>query len=709
LSIRWKTIILVASTVVIILVALFVAAQFILLPGFQKVDEKDAGEAVERVTGALFNRINNIHTLNHDWAAWDDTYNFVLYPDENQDYITSNLTETTFANAQLNFILIIDNSGNLVAGKAFDLINNTETTIPKNLEAYIFTDNLLSHQDINDSHKGILPLSTGSLLISAQPILTSMGEGPVAGTLIMAEYLDTRLIDSISSSINLPVEIISLSNPNLSFEYKDIFSSFSPDTSIVTAALDRQSIAAYTLVNDINGNPAYIVRTYIDRDVFVNGTAATRYLLIAMLISMLLLGILLYFFIGKFVISKLGRIGEFVSNISSSGDLSRRLPATSNDEMGQLSKNINNMVEALKRSQQSLETKQQEATTANNSLTVMVKKLELKESQNNILSEMRALLQSCSTIEETPPIIMNYMNKLFPAAGGALFLMSASRSDLDSVAKWGDFPDDIVDNVFAPDECWGLRRGSVYLVEDIKTKTICPHLKNNHPVSYVCLPLVAKGDVLGLLHLRLGETVQPEEIEPTIANWKEMANIIAENLSLSIANINLSESLAKQSIRDSLTGLFNKRYMEEFLQREILRANRKHTPIGIIMADIDHFKNFNDTYGHLAGDKLLRQLGELFTRRIRGTDIACRYGGEEFAIFLPESSREDTFRRAEQLRLEISNMEIFYREELLGNITISMGVSIYPEDGTNTEDLLRKADACLYRAKSEGRNKVVIA
>jgi diguanylate cyclase (GGDEF)-like protein len=147
--------------------------------------------------------------------------------------------------------------------------------------------------------------------------------------------------------------------------------------------------------------------------------------------------------------------------------------------------------------------------------------------------------------------------------------------------------------------------------------------------------------------------------------------------------------------------------MEESLQREITRAARKSTTIGLIMADLDHFKKFNDVYGHAAGDKIISQIGKLFNDKFRGSDIACRYGGEEFLIILPETSLADTVKRADRLREEIKKMEMVFQGQILGAITMSMGAAAYPDNGTRMEELLRVADTALYKAKQEGRDRVI--
>ena len=340
-------------------------------------------------------------------------------------------------------------------------------------------------------------------------------------------------------------------------------------------------------------------------------------------------------------------------------------------------------------------------------LSTVNKKLEERNRQNSIMSEMRALLQSCSSIQEMPPIIVVSITRLFPNADGALFLMNSSHKDLQSIARWGDFTEDVDENIFEPDDCWALRRGRIHEVEDVEIGPICPHLKHAPPAPYMCLPLIAKGDILGLLHLRIKLSTSGQDRWNSIVDLKETLVIFAEYLSLSIANIRLWERLTDQSIRDPLTGLFNRRYMEETIQREILRAAQSQSKIGIIMADIDHFKNFNDSHGHEAGDELLMKMADFFKYEIRGSDTACRYGGEEFILILPGASTEGAYKRAEHLREEVKNLKAHFRDRLLPPVTLSMGIATYPDHGTELSDLIQVADAALYRAKGQGRDRIV--
>lgn len=176
------------------------------------------------------------------------------------------------------------------------------------------------------------------------------------------------------------------------------------------------------------------------------------------------------------------------------------------------------------------------------------------------------------------------------------------------------------------------------------------------------------------------------------------------------AQIDLQTRLLRElSIRDPLTGLYNRRYLEESLTRELARAEREQSSLGIIMVDVDYFKGYNDAHGHAAGDALLRQVSNLLVNHIRGSDIACRYGGDELTIIMPNSSREGTSHRAEELRHDVKELLLECQEHILNPITISLGVATFPHDGESGDELLKAADDALYLAKQLGRDRVVVA
>ena len=344
----------------------------------------------------------------------------------------------------------------------------------------------------------------------------------------------------------------------------------------------------------------------------------------------------------------------------------------------------------------------------NEQLMQTVHTLEERNRHTNILSQMRGMLQACASTSEVSSIVRSSMSQLFPYASGALFMRNASQKELEASIRWGEFPDDFMDRIFTLDDCWALRRFRTHLVENAGLGTLCPHLKHPPTTPHVCLPLVARGEVLGVLHLQALMSADGELQAKTMKDFKELADPISEYLSLSIANLRLRDQLAEQSVRDPLTGLFNRRYMIESLQREILHASRENTSIGIAMTDIDFFKRFNDRYGHSAGDELLARIGKFLTTSIRGSDVACRYGGEEFILFLPGCGRESIFSHIERLREGVQRLDVQYHGTRLEGITLSFGIAIYPDHGKDAETLINAADGALYRAKEQGRNCVVI-
>jgi diguanylate cyclase (GGDEF)-like protein len=232
---------------------------------------------------------------------------------------------------------------------------------------------------------------------------------------------------------------------------------------------------------------------------------------------------------------------------------------------------------------------------------------------------------------------------------------------------------------------------------------ICRHIQHPTPAGYLCIPMMAQSEALGVLHL-----MQPDDVKMTDTKQR-MAVTMSEHIAMALSNLRLHETLRSQSIRDPLTGLFNRRFMEESLELEIRRASRNQRPLGMIMIDLDHFKYFNDTFGHEAGDLLLKELGSLLKGNIRGEDIACRYGGEEFTLILPEGTGTVTLQRAEFFREAIQRLDVHHRGHPLGKITASMGVAVFPDHGRTAESLINAADKALYRSKAAGRDCVTLA
>lgn len=322
-----------------------------------------------------------------------------------------------------------------------------------------------------------------------------------------------------------------------------------------------------------------------------------------------------------------------------------------------------------------------------------------------LLSRLNGLLQVCVTVDEAAAVVSRLLEAFFPREAGALFVVEPARRAVERVALWGASPRG-GRPLFTPDDCWALRGGQPYVVEDTATGLACPHLTDPLPRAYACVPLTAQGEALGVLHLQ-GESA-PGRAFASEAKQRLLATV-PEQLGLALANLRLREKLRLESIRDGLTGLFNRRYLEETLARELARAERDRHPVGVLLLDVDHFKRFNDRFGHDGGDAVLAALGGLLRESVRGGDIACRHGGEEFVLILPGADVEETRRRADDLRETVRALAVSHRGQLLDPVTLSIGIAAYPEHGAAGDALLRAADAALYRAKHEGRDRAVVA
>ncbi len=340
---------------------------------------------------------------------------------------------------------------------------------------------------------------------------------------------------------------------------------------------------------------------------------------------------------------------------------------------------------------------------ANEKLRAWISDLERRNHEANLLNDMGDLLQSCFTAEEAQGAIAEYVEKLFPTESGALCMLN-ERNLVEAIAAWGTASGG--EEIFGIEDCWALRRGQIHVVTDPRHGLHCGHLGEQAVAPYLCVPMMARGAAIGVLHVMQSSDSNPGR---TIDSFQPLARTVAEHVGLAMANFNLRQTLRIQSIRDPLTGLFNRRYLEETINREIPRATRYQRPLGIILFDIDHFKAFNDTFGHSAGDTVLSTLGEFVRAHIRSEDIACRYGGEEIVLILPDAPLEVTLARAEMLRAGISALRLEHRGQSLGELSVSLGVAAFPRHGVTGEVLFRAADEALYRAKEAGRNRVELA
>jgi diguanylate cyclase (GGDEF)-like protein len=308
---------------------------------------------------------------------------------------------------------------------------------------------------------------------------------------------------------------------------------------------------------------------------------------------------------------------------------------------------------------------------------------------------------------------MRYAEQLFPADHGAVYMFNESGKFMEAVCMWGKEP---IEHSFTPEDCWGLRGGHLYTAEAPENlNVLCRHIRargiSRNQMNTMCVPMMAQGETIGMFHIRseqkAGDTAN---INAKRKFAKEQLVVaVTEHITLALSNLKLQDTLRQQSIHDSLTGLFNRRYMKDSLEREMYRAKRHNSPFGLIMLDIDFFKKFNDEYGHDVGDMVLEKVGRMVKMTIRPEDIPCRYGGEEFLIILPGAGQEGTNMCASRLIEETRKLKVKSKGSLMSGVTVSMGIASFPLNGDAIESVVKAADNALLAAKNSGRDCVVIS
>jgi diguanylate cyclase (GGDEF)-like protein/PAS domain S-box-containing protein len=325
------------------------------------------------------------------------------------------------------------------------------------------------------------------------------------------------------------------------------------------------------------------------------------------------------------------------------------------------------------------------------------------------INELNSYLQVCRSLEETHAIVHYYAKQIFTEQTGALYLFDENRNMVEAVTIWGD-KKFFSSPVISPDDCWALRQGRLHVVEEPENAILCNHITEHPAQGYVCAPAIAQGEMIGFLCVTLGDNREDKRLVMTsVESRTRLISLAADNLAMALVSLKLREALHNRSVRDPMTQLFNRRYLDETLIRELANCQRSNKPLGVIMIDIDHFKTYNDTHGHDAGDYVLTEIADILRSKLREGDVACRYGGEELVMIMLGTSRKITSERAEVVRAAIEEHEFIYKGKNLASVTASLGVAVYPEDGNTATTLLKAADTALYLAKESGRNRVVVS
>jgi len=328
--------------------------------------------------------------------------------------------------------------------------------------------------------------------------------------------------------------------------------------------------------------------------------------------------------------------------------------------------------------------------------------------ERKLLTRASEWFYMAEDMTELRMIVPRAMELFFPRGHGALYVYSNSRDTLERSCAWGG---DLGPAHLYPGDCWALRRGRAYEFNGSSLDFPCSHI-GSESEAYYCLPIMALGDTIGLLHVRpsAGDAPAPPEerdAERGSESW-ELAVLLAEQISLALAKIRVQAQLKDRSVKDALTGLWNRRWFDDTIQREIDTCRGRGLPLSLIFLDVDHFKKFNDNNGHAAGDEVLRIVGETLARHSSRTANPCRIGGEEFAVMCPTQPLDRARALADTIRAEIAEISVTSGGVTLPRVTASAGVAQLT-GAEGAAEIMTRADKALYSAKEEGRDRSVIA
>jgi diguanylate cyclase (GGDEF)-like protein len=359
--------------------------------------------------------------------------------------------------------------------------------------------------------------------------------------------------------------------------------------------------------------------------------------------------------------------------------------ATGDRRIGGISIDITESIEA-----------QRSLTDLNRQLEEKTLKLEAKKQELIYLSDMADMLYSCESKDEVYQAVALTCSKLFPNMSGCICIISNSKNYVEMNSIWGD--ERTSKEIFSQSECWALRRAKINLLSSGKSGLVCGHLIQPISGAHLCFPLFGQGEVIGILHMYALEEISPEEQQTT--------EIIARILGFALNNLSIKQRLTHDNLRDGMTQLFNQSYMETIAEQRLAEAERLGQALSVVFLDIDNFKSYNSHYGHLTANIIIQGLAEMLLKSIRSFDIACRWGGEEFVIIMPNMTLENLRKRVEELRIDVERMQLKDGDQILQGITASFGIAV-SEPGITVKDFLNRANQAMFEAKRTGKNRVM--
>jgi diguanylate cyclase (GGDEF)-like protein/PAS domain S-box-containing protein len=646
-----KTVIVVASTLAAIVIALFCFSRFIILEKYLKLEEESTIQSIEQVKNIFDAKIDEIAASTEDNATWDESYFFMTNNDTS--YIVSFFSNATFDNLDINFYVLIDRNKKIKYIVAYDLENRRHIEATKSFQESLLTEvgTLEQNQQIL-KRQGVLLLDDKPTIVAIRPVLKTNGIGPQTGTLVTGRYIDKSFENDISLKTEYPVNLFNVNDPEVKLNFGEILNNFSKPDVILRNNIDIEyfsdnQLDAYYLIKDTNGNPILLMHMALPRDLYLEGNTATWEFIIFLIATAIFSCVLITISLRKLVLSRITKLSKevvkFGKNHASSSELALipAIPVLGTDEVSNLAESINGMLADLRFDEQ-----------------------QLRESENKFKDLIELLPEIVIELDKDNKI--TFANTIF------FETLGYAKKDIEK----GINVRDILTSV-------DLEKAEGR-IDRIK------HGKKLGSTEY----LLVKRDGTTFPALISSQVKMDDK-----GNVNGIRSVIIDNTERKI----MQDAIEKLAYNDPLTSLPNRILFDDRLKFVMANAARHNKKFAFIVIDLDKFKKINDKYGHKTGDEMLVFVGNRIEGMLRKNDTIARFGGDEFMLLLTEiNDKKDAATVAEKI------LETFKEQFSLGDyklsIGISMGISFYPDDGIDSDTLFRKADAALYQVKESGRD-----
>jgi diguanylate cyclase (GGDEF)-like protein/PAS domain S-box-containing protein len=656
MTVRGKILAANLGALAVVVALVHVIATTILTDGFRQVERDSTKQHTQRVIDALGEEERNI--CRADWAAWDDTYRYVV--DKNKDYVSSNLINDAFRSMDVQLIGFYDTSGHPVWVRWLGPDSNKQASVPPELASHLVCDSFFfKHKDPHSLKTGLLALSNSTLAIASRPIVKSDYTGASRGTFVVARVLSPARIKRLSEQVHLGVQIANVAASTASPTGKNGQPQLGESATIIIAPQSDDEVMGSTILEDVYGKPVVQLKVSTTRSIYRQGQQTMKSLVNGVLAVAAFFVFLCLLLTERLVLSRLVKIAGDVSEVTNSGDLTRRVRPLGTDELGKVAKAVNEMLDGAETADAVVRASEAKARSANDMYATAAQRFQ---------ELFQGLPVACFSYDAEG--IIHEWNR----ASEVLWGIPAHEAAFKPI-------NDVIDCLDRDATLRYTRRVfSGEPVADAEWKATSRDGREMWLFT-VTIPLLdMKGDITGAMSTTL-------DITP-----RKMAE-----LALAERNTQLGELAAT----DSLTRLANQRAFRQRLDSAWASAERNCRPLSVVLLDVDHFKLYNDSFGHPEGDKVLVEVGKALLESVRPSDLVARYGGEEFVLLLPETDAETAYGVAERCRQAIEAHGWNLR-----SVTASFGVATWSQGPISPADLVELADRAMYSSKENGRNRV---